>query len=93
VKNVDNGSRLVTDAGRTMADVVGQVQRVNTLMAEITVASKEQSLGISQVAQAVAQLDQMTQQNAAMVEQSSAAAMSMGDQAQRLVAAVKVFSA
>jgi methyl-accepting chemotaxis protein len=76
-----------------MGDVVGQVQRVNNMMAEITVASKEQSLGISQVAQAVAQLDQMTQQNAAMVEQSSAAAMSMGDQAQRLVAAVKVFSA
>ncbi|MFZ4624543.1 MAG: methyl-accepting chemotaxis protein [Rhodoferax sp.] len=92
VKNVDNGSRLVNDAGRTMDDVVGQVQRVNTLMAEITVASQEQSLGISQVGQAVAQLDQMTQQNVAMVEQSSAAAMSMGDQAQRLVAAVKVFS-
>jgi len=93
VKNVDNGSRLVADAGRTMGDVVGQVQRVNNMMAEITVASKEQSLGISQVAQAVAQLDQMTQQNAAMVEQSSTAAMDMGDQAQRLVAAVKVFSA
>ncbi len=93
VKNVDNGSRLVTNAGRTMDDVVGQVQHIHALMAEITAASKEQSLGISQVAQAVAQLDQMTQQNAAMVEQSSAAAMSMGDQAQRLVAAVKVFSA
>jgi aerotaxis receptor len=93
VRNVDNGSRLVADAGRTMDDVVGQVQRVHSLVAEITVASKEQSLGISQVGQAVAQLDEMTQQNAAMVEQSSAAAMSMGDQAQRLVAAVKVFSA
>jgi aerotaxis receptor len=93
VKNVDNGTRFVTDAGRTMGDVVGQVKRVNDLVAEITVASKEQSLGISQVGQAVAQLDEMTQQNAAMVEQSSASAISMGDQAQRLVAAVKVFSA
>jgi len=92
VKNVDTGSRLVADAGRTMADVVNQVRRVNDLMAEITVASKEQSLGISQVGQAVAQLDEMTQQNAAMVEQSSASAISMGDQAQRLVDAVKVFS-
>jgi methyl-accepting chemotaxis protein len=57
------------------------------------VASKEQSLGIAQVGQAVAQLDEMTQQNAAMVEQSSASAISMGEQAQRLVAAVRVFSA
>ena len=93
VKNVDNGSRLVADAGRTMGDVVGQVQRVNGLVAEITVASREQALGISQVGQAVAQLDEMTQQNAAMVEQSIASAISMGDQAQRMVAAVKVFSA
>jgi aerotaxis receptor len=92
VKNVDNGSRLVADAGRTMGDVVAQVRRVNDLVAEITLASKEQSLGISQVGQAVAQLDEMTQQNAAMVEQSTASAISMGDQAQRLVAAVKVFS-
>jgi aerotaxis receptor len=92
VKNVDNGSRLVAEAGRTMGDVVEQVRRVNDLVAEITLSSKEQSLGISQVGQAVAQLDEMTQQNAAMVEQSSASAISMGDQAQRLVAAVKVFS-
>jgi methyl-accepting chemotaxis protein len=61
-------------------------------MAEITVASQEQSQGIAQVGLAVAELDQMIQQNAAMVEQSSAAASSMGDQAQRLVDAVKVFS-
>jgi methyl-accepting chemotaxis protein len=73
--------------------VVQQVKRVNDLMAEITMASKEQSLGISQVGLAVAELDQMTQQNAAMVEQSSAAAISMGDQAQRLADAIKVFSA
>jgi aerotaxis receptor len=92
VSKVESGSRLVADAGQTMNEVVTQVKRVNDLMAEITVASQEQSLGISQVGMAVAQLDQMTQQNAAMVEQSSAAAISMGDQAQRLVEAVKVFS-
>lgn len=92
VNKVESGSRLVTDAGQTMHEVVTQVKRVNELMTEITAASREQSLGISQVGMAVAQLDQMTQQNAAMVEQSSAAANSMGDQAQRLVEAVKVFS-
>jgi aerotaxis receptor len=92
VGKVESGSRLVADAGQTMDEVVTQVRRVNELMAEITVASQEQSLGISQVGMAIAHLDQMTQQNAAMVEQSSAAAISMGDQAQRLVEAVKVFS-
>src|SRR5450830_565147 len=80
VDKVANGTRLVADAGQTMNDVVRQVQHVNMLMAEITTASKEQSLGISKVSQAVAQLDEMTQQNAAMVEQSSAAASSMGEQ-------------
>ena len=92
VSKVDSGSRLVADAGQTMTEVVGQVQRVNDLIAEITAASKEQSIGISQVGQAVSQLDEMTQQNAAMVEQSSAAANSMREQAQRLMEAVKVFS-
>jgi aerotaxis receptor len=92
VANVTSGSRLVSEAGNTMAEVVSQVQRVNDLMSEITTASKEQSMGISQVGQAVSLLDEMTQQNAAMVEQSSASAISMGDQAERLVAAVKVFS-
>jgi aerotaxis receptor len=92
VSKVETGSHLVTDAGKTMGEVVQQVKRVNDLMAEITMASKEQSLGISQVGLAVAELDQMTQQNAAMVEQSSAAAISMGDQAQRLADAIKVFS-
>ncbi len=93
VANVESGSQLVAHAGQTMNDVVAQVNRVNDLMREITVASKEQSLGIAQVAQAVAQLDQMTQQNAAMVEESSAAAISMGDQAIHLVEAVNVFLA
>ncbi|MDP3654082.1 MAG: methyl-accepting chemotaxis protein [Rhodoferax sp.] len=92
VDNVESGSRLVSDAGQTMAQVVEQVRKVNHLIAEITTASKEQAQGVSQVGQAVAQLDEMTQQNAAMVEESSASAVSMGDRAQRLVAAVKVFT-
>ena len=92
VSKVEGGSRLVSDAGQTMTEVVSQVKRVSNLIAEITAASKEQAIGISQVGQAVSQLDEMTQQNAAMVEQSSAAADSMSDQAHRLMEAVKVFS-
>jgi len=92
VGKVESGSRLVTNAGETMSDVVHQVEQVNRLIAEITAASKEQALGIGQVGQAVAHLDQMTQQNAAMVEQSSAAATSMSEQAARLLAAVRVFA-
>jgi aerotaxis receptor len=92
VDKVESGSRLVGDAGQTMTEVVSQVKRVNDLITEITASSKEQTIGISQVGQAVAQLDEMTQQNAAMVEQSSAAANSMSDQAHRLLDAVKVFS-
>ena len=92
VGQVESGSKLVEQAGQTMADVVNQVNHVNDLMREITLASKEQSQGIAQVGQAVVLLDQMTQQNAAMVEECSAAAASLGEQAQRLVGAVKVFS-
>jgi len=92
VEEVEKGSALVTNAGVTMTEVVSQVRRVNDLIVEITAASKEQALGISQVGQAVNQLDEMTQQNAAMVEQSSAAADSMREQAQRLMEAIKVFS-
>jgi len=92
VSKVESGSHQVSEAGQTMSEVVTQVKRVNDLMNEITTASQEQSQGISQVGLAVAQLDQMTQQNAAMVEQSSAAATSMDEQAQRLVDAVKGFS-
>ncbi|WP_157982624.1 methyl-accepting chemotaxis protein [Simplicispira lacusdiani] len=92
VDKVEDGSRLVASAGQTMTEVVGQVRRVNDLIAEITAATKEQSIGIAQVGQAVSQLDEMTQQNAAMVEQSSAAASSMSEQARRLLDAIKVFS-
>jgi len=92
VSKVDSGTRLVAEAGQTIAGVVNQVRQVTDLITEITGASKEQAIGISQVGQAVAQLDEMTQQNAAMVEQSSAAATSLSEQAQRLMDAVKVFS-
>ncbi len=93
VQQVRQGSQLVAHAGETMSEVVGQVHRVSTLMAEITAASEEQSQGIAQVAQAVAQLDQMTQQDAAMIEQSRVAAHAMDHKAQRLMAAIEALSA
>ena len=92
VSTVEGGTQRVTDAGKTMTEVVDQVKRVSDLIAEITLASKEQSIGIGQVGQAVGKLDEMTQQNAAMVEQSSAAATSLSDQALRLREAVSVFA-
>src|SRR5258706_4773276 len=91
VEQVATGSRLVNDAGQTMSDIVHQVQRVTDLIGEITSATLEQSSGIGQVNQAVTQLDQMTQQNAALVEQSGAAAESLREQANRLAQAVAVF--
>ncbi|MDP3700395.1 MAG: methyl-accepting chemotaxis protein [Hylemonella sp.] len=91
-QTVDIGSKLVKDAGATMAQAVEQVEKVNTLIFEITQASRDQAEGLSQVNRAVAQLDTMTQQNAAMVEQSSAAAVAMHEQSRRLIAAVAVFS-
>ena len=91
VEKVEAGSRLVADAGTTMGEIVGSVQRVSDIVGEITAAAGEQSDGISQVNVAVNQLDQMTQQNAALVEQSAAAAESLKDQAQRLAEVVKVF--
>jgi methyl-accepting chemotaxis protein len=91
VEKVDSGAKLVTEAGSTMNDIVAQVKRVNELVAEITSASLEQSTGIAQVGDAVAQLDQVTQQNAALVEESAAAAESMKHQAIKLAEAVSVF--
>ncbi len=89
---VEGGSCQVADAGQTMEEVVVQVNRVNALMREITTASREQATGIAQVGLVVSQLDQMTQQNAVMVEQSCAAVISVGEQTQRLADVVKVFS-
>ncbi|NOV24231.1 PAS domain-containing methyl-accepting chemotaxis protein [Cupriavidus necator] len=91
VHNVESGARLVDDAGKTMQDIVSQVRHVSQLIAEISDATKEQSSGISQVGDAVSDLDQITQQNAALVEQSAAAAESLNQQAVRLVEAVGVF--
>nr|WP_315228247.1 methyl-accepting chemotaxis protein [uncultured Albidiferax sp.] len=91
VEKVESGSRLVHNAGSTMTEIVQSVKRVSDIIGEITAASSEQSDGISEVNQAITQLDQMTQQNAALVEQSAAAAASLRDQAQKLVDAVEVF--
>ena len=91
VEKVEAGSRLVGDAGRTMDDIVAQVRRVADLIAEISRASVEQSSGIGQVGDAVQQLDQVTQQNAALVEESAAAADSLRHQAQALTQTVSSF--
>ena len=91
VGKVDQGSALVGEAGKTMAEIVGSVRRVTDIIGEITAASQEQSTGIEQVNQAIAQMDQVTQQNAALVEEAAAAAQSMQEQAASLVQAVSVF--
>ncbi len=91
VEKVETGARLVQDAGATMGEIVASVQRVTDIIGEISAAAAEQSHGIVTVNGAVSQLDQMTQQNAALVEQSAAAAESLNDQAQRLSASMQVF--
>jgi len=91
VDRVETGARLVQDAGSTMGEIVASVQRVTDIIGEITAATSEQSAGIGQVNGAVGNLDQMTQQNAALVEQSAAAAESLKDQAGRLAEAVGRF--
>ncbi|MBU0828237.1 MAG: MCP four helix bundle domain-containing protein [Gammaproteobacteria bacterium] len=91
VEKVETGSRLVSDAGATMTDIVQSVQKVTDMISEITAASSEQSQGISQVNQAIGNLDQMTQQNAALVEESAAAAQSLREQADQLAQVVSMF--
>ncbi len=91
VERVASGTALVGDAGSTMTELVGSVERVSGVIGQITRAASEQSSGIHQVANAVTQLDEMTQRNAALVEQSAAAAASLKDQSVRLVRAVEVF--
>ncbi|MFM0454678.1 methyl-accepting chemotaxis protein, partial [Paraburkholderia nemoris] len=91
VEKVESGSRLVDDAGKTMDAIVAHVKRVSDLIAEISSATEEQSTGVAQVDQAVGALDHITQQNAALVEQSTAASESLKQQATRLVEAVSVF--
>ena len=91
VDKVDLGAKLVDQAGATMEQVVESIRRVTDIMAEITHASAEQTSGIEQVNQAIAHMDEATQQNAALVEESAAAAASMQDQAAKLAQAVGVF--
>jgi aerotaxis receptor len=91
VTRVESGCRQVDEAGRTMDDIVVQVQRVSTMIGEINTATVEQTSGIAQVAQAIGHIDQVTQQNAALVEQSSAASESLSQQMSRLADAVGVF--
>jgi methyl-accepting chemotaxis protein len=91
VTAVGGGVRLVEDAGTAMQEIVGSVQRVSDIIGEITAASSEQSAGIGQVNQSVGEIDRMTQQNAALVEQSAAAAESLREQAARLTQVVQQF--
>ncbi|MGV7188247.1 methyl-accepting chemotaxis protein [Xanthomonas axonopodis] len=91
VHKVAEGSALVRKAGATMADIVASVQRVTDIMGEISAASQEQSSGIEQVNQTITQMDETTQQNAALVEEATAAARSMEEQAGHLAEAVSVF--
>ena len=91
VEQVEQGTELVDQAGKTMEEIVGSIRRVTDIVAEISASSSEQSSGVQQVGEAVRQMDQATQQNAALVEESSAAAASLRGQAERLVQAVAVF--
>lgn len=91
MEKVDIGSKLVAQAGSTMNDVVDSVKRVTDIMAEISDASQEQSAGIEQVNQAIIQMDQVTQQNAALVEEAAAAASALQEQAGSMAQTVSVF--
>ncbi|WP_223809487.1 methyl-accepting chemotaxis protein [Thermomonas sp. XSG] len=92
VVQVEEGSALVDQAGRTMSEIVDSVKRVTDIMADISAASQEQSAGIEQVNQAITQMDEGTQQNAALVEEAFAAAQSMEHQANELVGLVAAFN-
>jgi len=91
VEKVEGGSKLVAQAGQTMEEIVTSIRRVTDIMSEITAASVEQSQGIEQVNTAITQMDEVTQQNAALVEEAAAAAESLEEQAQNLSASVATF--
>jgi methyl-accepting chemotaxis protein len=91
VERVDAGARLVDEAGSTMKDIVASVGRVTDIMAEISRASAEQSVGIGHVYMAIGQMDDATRQNAAMVQQATRAAASLEEEAERLADLVSVF--
>ncbi|CAG9179649.1 methyl-accepting chemotaxis protein [Cupriavidus respiraculi] len=90
-QRVESGTRLVAEAGQTMGEIVQAVQRVTDIMNEISAASQEQTTGIEQVNMAVTQMDEVTQQNAALVEEAAAAAGALEEQAQKLKGVVSVF--
>ena len=90
-ERVQNGTRLVRDVGSSMDEIVKSVQNASVMIAEVTEASVQQSAGVTQVNQAIGQLDQMTQQNAALVEESAAAAQSLREQAEQLTQTVGMF--
>jgi len=91
VSNINTGTQLVAKAGETMKEVVASVRRVTDVVGEISVAGQDQSVGISTVSQAVSEMDQTTQQNAALVEEAAAAAQSLRDQAATLSQLVQTF--
>ncbi len=91
VNRVEQGTNLVDRAGSTMTEIVGSIRRVSDIVGEISAASNEQSAGVSQVGEAVTQMDQVTQQNAALVEEMAAAASSLKNQAGDLVRTVSMF--
>ena len=91
VEKVEHGTTLVDQAGNTMTEVVRSIKRVTDIMGEISAASNEQSLGVSQIVEAIGSMDQTTQQNAALVEEMAAAASSLKSQAQELVQTVAIF--
>ena len=91
VSRVDDGAKLVDQAGATMNEIVGSVRRVSDIIGEIAAATAEQTAGIGQINGAITQMDQVTQQNAALVEQSAAASNAMHEQAGQLLEAVSVF--
>jgi len=92
VEQVEAGRKLVDEAGEAMDDIVTSVQLVADIISGNAIASQEQSAGIEQVNQAVAQMDEITQQNAALVEQAAAASESLQDQAEKLAELVSVFT-
>jgi methyl-accepting chemotaxis protein len=92
VERVEQGSSLVDQAGATMTDVVTSIRRVTDIMGSISAASAEQSSGVAQIGEAITQMDQVTQQNAALVEEMAAAASSLQSQAEDLVQSVSVFT-
>ena len=92
VDKVSHGSTLVDQAGSTMSEVVTAIQQVSHLMADISTASDEQHVGVTQIGEAVQQIDMATQQNAALVEEMAAAASSLQEQAQELVSVVSIFN-